>query len=68
METNKRSIVKAISWRILASFATFLISYFLTGDITVATGIASVQIVVNLILYYLHERAWNKIKWGRENV
>ena len=68
METNKRSVIKAISWRALASFATFVISYVMSGDITVATGIASVQVVVNLLLYYFHERVWNKIRWGREHV
>jgi uncharacterized membrane protein len=68
METNKRSITKALTWRFLASLATFIISLILTGDFAAATGIASVQVVVNLILYYFHERAWNKINWGRENV
>jgi len=65
MESNKRSIVKALTWRILASFATFLISLFLTGDVSAATSIAFVQVFVNLILYFLHERAWNNIGWER---
>lgn len=64
MDSNKRSIAKALTWRVLASFATFIISYALTGDITAATSIASVQIVVNLILYYIHERIWAKSHWG----
>ena len=68
METNKRSIVKALTWRALASLATFTISFVVTGDLTAATGIASVQVVVNLILYYIHERIWNTVWWGRENV
>jgi uncharacterized membrane protein len=68
METSKRSIAKALTWRFLASLATFIISLMLTGDFVTATGIASVQVVVNLVLYYLHERVWNKTNWGRENV
>lgn len=68
METNKRSISKALTWRALASLATFIISYSLTGDLTAATGIAAVQVVVNLFLYYVHERIWNKVDWGRGNV
>lgn len=63
MDTNKRSIVKALTWRALATLATFIIAYTLTGDITAATGIASVQIFVNLFLYYVHERIWNRIDW-----
>ena len=65
MDSNKRSIVKALTWRALASLATFIISYALTGDIVAATGIASVQVFVNLFLYYVHERIWNKIDWGQ---
>jgi uncharacterized membrane protein len=68
METNKRSIAKALTWRILASMATFVISYTVTGDLTAATGIAGVQVVVNLMLYYVHERIWNKIYWERTGV
>ena len=65
MDSNKRSITKALTWRALASLATFIISYIVTGNIAAATGIASVQVVVNLILYYVHERVWNKINWGQ---
>ena len=65
MDSNKRSITKALTWRALASLATFIISYIVTGNFAVATGIASVQIFVNLILYYVHERIWNKINWGQ---
>jgi uncharacterized membrane protein len=65
MDSNKRSITKALTWRALASLATFIISYIVTGNIAAATGIASVQVIVNLILYYVHERVWNKINWGQ---
>ena len=65
MDSNKRSITKALTWRALASLATFIISYIVTGNFAAATGIASVQVVVNLILYYVHERVWNKINWGQ---
>ena len=66
MDSNKRSITKALTWRALASLATFIISYVVTGNFAAATGIASVQVVVNLILYYVHERIWNKINWGQD--
>ena len=66
MDSNKRSIVKALTWRALASLATFFISYVVTGNLVAATGIASVQVFVNLILYYVHERIWNKINWGQD--
>lgn len=64
-DTSSRSVAKAISWRATGSFSTFVISYLLTGNFTVASSIAVVQITANTILYFVHERIWNKIKWGR---
>jgi len=60
-----RSLVKAFTWRIAASLDTFLISYLITGRFDWATSIASFEIITKAILYYLHERCWNKIDWGR---
>lgn len=67
IETNHRSIAKTISWRLTGSFSTFMISYLILGNFTIAGSIAIVQIIANTILYYLHERVWNKIDWGRTN-
>lgn len=64
MDFPKRSLVKTISWRITGSTATFLIAYILTGNFAVAGVIGLTQMVSNTILYYIHERAWNKIQWG----
>lgn len=64
MDFPKRSLVKTISWRITGSTATFLIAYVLTGNFAVAGVIGLTQMVSNTILYYIHERAWNKIRWG----
>jgi len=66
-ESNIRSIIKTITWRITGSLATFLISYWITGNLTMSGTIAIIQITANTILYYLHERVWNKIGWGRKN-
>ena len=60
-----RSIVKAITWRITASLDTFFISYIITGRFDWATSIAFFEIITKAILYYLHERGWNKVNWGR---
>jgi uncharacterized membrane protein len=61
MESNKRSIAKAISWRIVGTIATGVIGYILTGSMVVASSLMSIDFVIKFILYYLHERAWNKI-------
>lgn len=61
MESNKRSIAKAISWRIVGTIATGAIGYILTGSMVIASSLMSIDFVVKFILYYVHERAWNKI-------
>jgi uncharacterized membrane protein len=66
METGTRSLVKTISWRLTGTGATFFISYLILGSFSVASTIAIVQLTTNTILYYLHERIWNRIKWGRD--
>ena len=64
-DTAGRSLVKTVSWRLTGSGATFLISYLIAGDFAVAGTIAVIQLVLNTVLYFLHERVWNKIGWGR---
>lgn len=64
-ETPVRSVVKTISWRVTGSGATFIISYAIIGDVTVSGTIAAIQLTFNTVLYFVHERVWDKIKWGR---
>ncbi|GAB7257903.1 DUF2061 domain-containing protein [uncultured Polaribacter sp.] len=64
-EKPLRSVIKALSWRLIGTLDTLLVSYFLTGKIGLATSIASVDFVTKLLLYFFHERIWNKIKWGK---
>ena len=65
-DTPGRSLVKTVSWRITGSGATFLISWLITGDFSVAGSIAVIQLVSNTVLYFIHERVWNRIIWGRK--
>ncbi len=67
-ETRKRSIIKSVTFRILVVVADLVVIYALTRKfvdtiaITVATNVAST------IFYFLHERVWNAIHWGRRRV
>ncbi len=63
-ESHIRSIVKGITWRIFASTAILLITYFTTGEMDTAITIASIEFFIKLIMYYLHERAWLMIPRG----
>jgi uncharacterized membrane protein len=64
-EAHTRSLVKAVTWRILGSIDTFVISFFVTGKLTFALSIASVETFTKIALYYFHERAWAVVPWGR---
>ena len=64
ISTRKRSFVKTISWRALATFDTFVISYLITCELAWASAIASLEVFTKVGLYYLHERGWEKIKFG----
>lgn len=64
-ETPIRSVVKAVSWRIVGTMDTLAVSWFVTGDVTTAFQISSIDFVTKMILYFGHERVWNAIKWGK---
>ncbi|MDF1795405.1 MAG: DUF2061 domain-containing protein [Coxiellaceae bacterium] len=64
-DKHYRSLAKSLSWRICATITTMVISYFVTGSIAVALSIGSIEVFAKLILFYLHERAWNGVNFGR---
>ncbi|AUC22107.1 MULTISPECIES: DUF2061 domain-containing protein [Polaribacter] len=64
-EKPLRSVLKALSWRVIGTVDTLIVSYLLTGELSVATSIASIDFLTKLVLYFFHERVWNKIKWGK---
>jgi len=64
-EKLKRSLVKTISWRVVGTIDTVVISYVITGTLALAFSIGVIELVSKLVLYFFHERAWNKIKWGK---
>ncbi len=63
-EAHSRSLLKAISWRVLGSIDTFLLSWLFTSNVTAAGAIASTEVLTKMVLYYLHERAWSSVGWG----
>jgi len=61
-----RSVVKTISWRTVGTLDTVIISYFITGNLKMAASIGSIELFTKMILYYYHERLWNKISFGKK--
>ena len=60
-----RSLMKAVSWRVVGSLDTFILSLIVTGNGRYAVSIASVEALTKIALYYGHERIWRRVKWGR---
>ncbi len=60
-----RSLLKATSWRVLATLTTTLIALFITGEIGTALTIGGIEFVLKFFIYYLHERAWQLTELGR---
>lgn len=60
-DSHKVSVLKTISWRVIGTIDTMVISYILTGNLKVAFSIGSIEVVSKMLLYYFHERVWTKI-------
>lgn len=57
----KVSVLKTISWRIIGTLDTIIISYFFTGKIEIAVSIGGFEVITKMLLYYIHERTWIKL-------
>jgi len=65
MVSYKRHILKTISWRILGTLDTIIISWIITGSVEWGLAIGGIEVITKMLLYYLHERAWYKFsKFG----
>ena len=58
------SVVKAITWRILASVITVFLVFAMTGKVDLAAKVGVLDVIIKLVVYYLHERAW--LKFGED--
>jgi len=67
-DTNIRSVVKGISWRVFATTTTIIIVYFFFGRLDLAIAAGVLETVAKVALYWWHERVWVKVKWGRKRI
>ena len=63
-ESHLRSVIKGLTWRIIASLTIFIITYFSTGELQTAVTVTSIEFPVKLFVYYLHERLWQNVPRG----
>ncbi len=64
-DKHYRSLIKAVSWRVTGTVDTIVVSYFITGHMTTALKIGVVEVFTKIMLYYGHERVWEKLSFGR---
>tara|TARA_B100001027_G_scaffold211646_1_gene180080 strand:- start:783 stop:989 length:207 start_codon:yes stop_codon:yes gene_type:complete len=65
--SKRRSLVKTITWRVIATTDTFVLAWLFTSDEVIAASIAGFEVVTKLVLYYLHERGWSSLEWGQDD-
>jgi uncharacterized membrane protein len=66
MEKPIRSMVKAISWRIVATLTTIILVVIFSKDLALGTIVGITELIVKTVVYYVHERVWNLSNFGRE--
>ena len=64
MESQKRSVVKAICWRVIATVCTAFAAWFVTGSVQAGISIGIVDFFIKVGIYYGHERLWQRVEWG----
>jgi len=66
MENNARTLTKAISWQVIGFVMMAVVNYFYMGDFSQGLGLSALLTLIGLVSYYLHERFWASIRWGRQ--
>lgn len=64
MNKHRRSIAKAVTWRLAATTDTVIIAWLITGKFALGLTIGGVEVFTKMFLYYLHERVWNRSSFG----
>lgn len=63
-ESHKRSIIKGITWRFIASLTTMTVVFVATGNLALVASVGIIDVTVKVFFYYLHERTWGRVHWG----
>ena len=68
MESRRRSLLKALSWRLVALTITTVVAYVLFNDAKIAASVGLLDSLVKIVAYYAHERAWHRVAFGRRAI
>lgn len=64
-EYRKRAVIKAVTYRGLGTLVTMSVIFVFTGELMLSIGAGVVEVVAKMTFYYLHERLWERISWGK---
>lgn len=64
-DSRIRSVTKALTWRFIATTTTMSLVYIATGNLELAAHVGAADVIIKLFFYYVHERAWGRIRWQR---
>ena len=67
IELHRRSLAKSVSYRVVSVLVDLIVAYFFTHSATLSAGIVLFVDGYSTVIYYLHERVWAHIRWGRQN-
>ena len=65
-DTQGRTLAKTVTWRITGSTSAMIIAYLVTGSVAISSTIGIVHLIANTLLYWVHERVWSRIRWGKK--
>lgn len=65
MESHRRSILKAVTWRLFAVLVTTVVVYLFTKEVALSLGIGLADTAIKIVAYYAHERLWDRMDFGR---
>ena len=63
-ESHTRSIIKGVTWRVIASLTTMTVVYIFTGDVSTTLFVGGLEATLKIFFYYVHERAWGMVTFG----
>ena len=65
MNSKKRSLAKTITYRLISTATGFLVVWALSNDVKVGVMFSVVELIYKPLQYYIHERIWQRVKWGK---
>jgi len=65
---DRRSLAKTLTWRFIATVTTIFVAFILTGSLVISLEIGSIEVILKTIFYYLHEKGWEKVDYGKDEM